>query len=504
MPFDVTSSFIHQSRSKSPNIVRKFTIGSSDYSQYVDKWPKFKRRWDEIRPTNVMLTLANADNGLDFLRNDKTILQNQSLLSMGFKQVEELVTNGGFDTAAGWTTTGGWSISGGVADSNGTDGILFKNIGTLEVGAKYLVTFDVVQYTSGIVRLNNTNGPFRGTNQDITAVGTYVLEVTCTHDDTLEIESDLFDGQIDNVSVKQDETIDIFAGTIRSVSYQGTKCRLTLVDKFQQLSDRKVGTNDDPVEYVGSNYLPSDLALWAITSYGGFDATANSSNPDIMWEDFSSWAYVFSSDTVYMEARWTGQKVTEVLRKIARQTHSAITISDNKISFKRFGLADTNVSSLGDDQIKDIGVSFDLNTIVNKQSISGDFVVGSTHQFTIEEVDSASVNSFGAKENLIEDQNLWYVNSASAINLAERLIRSNAEPDDYITVTAGLAGLPRQVGETVAVIHPFYSLSESYRILEHMLDMDRGLIMMGADRRQLTNQFILDTSSLNSTTDVLT
>ena len=390
MPYNVTSSFIHQSRSKTPaNLVRKFTIGSSDYSQFVNKWPKFKRRWDEIRPINVTLPLANANGTFGFLRTDKTNLQNQAVLSMGF----------------------------------------------------------------------NDGG---------------------------------------------EEIIDIFAGTIRSVSYEGAKCNVTLVDKFQQLSDRKVGTNDDPVSYVGSNYLPSDLALWAITSYGGFSATANSSNPDIMWEDFSSWAYVFSSDTVYMEARWTGQKVTEILRKIARQTHSSITISDNKISFKRFGLADSNVSSLGDDQIKDVGVSFDLNTIVNKQSVSGDFIVGSTHQFTIEEVNSSSVNSFGAKENVIEDQNLWYVNSASAINLAERLIRTNALPDDYIMVTAGLVGLPRQVGETVAVIHPFYAISESYRILEYTLDMDRGLTMMGADRRQLTNAFILNTSSLNSTTDVLT
>ena len=387
MAYDVSSSFESQTRSKSPNVERTFTIAGSDYSDRVIKWPKFKRTWDDIRPRTIQIKLANGDKGMNFLRTDKTLMEGQCLLNMG-------------------------------------------------------------------------------------VVG---------------------------------ETIILFEGKIRATKYLKEDCNISIVDKFQQLSERKMGSSDVPVNYMSSNYLPSDIAWWAVTSYGGYSNLTSSNNPDIDYDAFATWAGVFSGDSVFVEGTFDGQKVTEVLRKISRHTHSAIFIKENKISFHRFGLADANVSSLGPADIIDMELSFDTSDITNRQYVSGDFNTSTkAHQFTVLQASSASVNSFGIKETTLLDNNLWYVNSASAINLAQRKILANAEPDDSITVQTGLVGLPRQIGETMLVEDAFHNISESYRILDHQVDMDSGKTLFRIDRTQLTNAFVLDTTSLGSTLEVLT
>ena len=384
-----SSSFIYESRRKSPDVTRVFTFGGSDYSDHVMKWPKFARRWDEIKPKTLQMTLANGDNEMGFLQDDKTLMQNECLVKIGFA---------------------------------GTGG----------------------------------------------------------------------------------ELMELFAGTVRTVTFRDEKCVLNIVDKFQQLSDRKVGTNDAPVAFTGSNYLPSDLAWFSITSHGGYSAIESTSNPDIDFDSFQTWAAVFSGDTVTMKANFTGQKVTEILRKLAHQTHSGIYIEDNKIAFKRFGLADVNVTSLGEDVLSDVTLKFDTTDIINRQHVSGNLTVGSTHQFTVTEVKSSSVNSFGVKDNLIEDNNIWYVDSASAINLAQRKILVESEPDDYLTGETGLAGIIGTVGQTVYIKDDFHGISENYRVLEQHIDIDAGKVRLGADRTTIFNVFILDTSTLGNTVDVLT
>jgi len=309
--------------------------------------------------------------------------------------------------------------------------------------------------------------------------------------------------EVHNATLHVSDNVDLFAGTVRGVRYADEVCELSIVDKFQQLSDRKIGTTSEPVSYIGSSYLPSDLAWWAVTSYGGYDTTASSANTDIDYTSFQAWAAIFSGDSVFMEAQWKGQKITEALRKIARQTNSAIFIDQNKLRFERFVLANSNVSSVGPSNMLKNNLDFDVDDIINRQFVAGGYVPGSDHAWSVLDVSTSSVNSFGAKDDEIRDQNLWYVNSASALNLAQRLILSNAEPDDTVSVTTGLLGLPRILGETVLVNDPFHSLSESYRILGQTIDLNKGLVEFTGDRTQFFSGFILNTSSLNGS-DVLT
>ena len=83
MAYNVSSNFILQSEQKSPDVIRKFTIAGSDYSNYVLRWPKFKRKWDDIRPKTLSLKLANGDQGMNFVREDKTSMENECIIVSG-------------------------------------------------------------------------------------------------------------------------------------------------------------------------------------------------------------------------------------------------------------------------------------------------------------------------------------------------------------------------------------------------------------------------------------
>ena len=387
MGFNVSSSFKFQAQSKTPDVIRKFTVAGIDYTDKVIQWPTFSRTWNEIRPKTLQLKLANEDQTFNVFRNDKTLMEGQSLVEFGFPG----------------------------------------------------------------------------------------------------------------------ELIVLFSGKIRGIKYEGEDCTMTIVDKFQQLSERQVGTSDVSIDYVNSNYLPSDIAWFTVTSFGGYSNVQSISNPDIDYADFQEWASVFSGDNVFMNGQFDGQKCTEVLRKIGRQTHSAIFIKEDKLSFSRFGLINPLVTSLDQQQILDLKLSFNTNDIVNRQFIAGDFSVTSdTHGFTVLDESTSSINSFGPKDNLIQDNNLWYVDSGSAINLAQRLILANAEPDDSLTVTTGLAGLTAIIGETVFISDVFHTISDTYRILGHTINTDKGLVTLLGDKTQIINGFRLDVSTLDNTDEVLT
>ena len=177
MPYDVTSWFVEQTLLKVAEPIRKFTIGSSDYSCAVVRWPKFKKSWNDIRPTSFTISLVNDDQMFNFFRSDKTTLRQDCTLEIGYSHVDS-----------------------------------------------------------------------------------------------------------------DDELITLFSGKTDHVRFEGGKCNVTVTDKFKQLSDRVVGTSDEKVSYTGSNYLPADIAWWAITSYGGYDVTTSTANTDIDWDSWLAWS----------------------------------------------------------------------------------------------------------------------------------------------------------------------------------------------------------------------
>lgn len=300
------------------------------------------------------------------------------------------------------------------------------------------------------------------------------------------------------------EQAPLFTGTVSRIAYGNEALAVTAVDKFKQLADRKIGTPDQPVDYTTSNYLVSDVAWYICTSYGGLSALTSSANPDINYSSFSTWAEVFSGDSTLVKGLFDGQSCMEALRKIARVTHSSIFVEAGKLKFKRVGLANTVVDSYGNSELEDCSLSFETEDIINRQLVAGGYDVSSGFGWTITQEVAASVNSFGPRESLQNDQNVWYITSGTAINHAQRSLILTANPDDRLRVKTGLRGYLRSVADTMTIVDSFNGIAGDYVAHGVELDLDEGRSIFDLRAIVVKNPFRLDVSSLDTQFEVLT
>ena len=145
----------------------------------------------------------NGDGDFTFSRNSAAtrvnaqgLVENVQILS------SNLVTNGDFATDSVWNKSANWSIANGKATSTGS-GRMFQSIPFLEtnVGTKVVVSFDIVDYTSGGVIIYC----YGGLSENFTGVGTHTFTAVTTNTLNLYINNSgqgNLVGSIDNVSVK--------------------------------------------------------------------------------------------------------------------------------------------------------------------------------------------------------------------------------------------------------------------------------------------------------------
>lgn len=81
---DTTSWFHDQGERVAPNVIRRFIVGSDDYSDRVLKWPVISTDYKRVRPGKVSIRLANHDQALNSFTNDKTNLIKTCLLQFGY------------------------------------------------------------------------------------------------------------------------------------------------------------------------------------------------------------------------------------------------------------------------------------------------------------------------------------------------------------------------------------------------------------------------------------
>lgn len=385
MTYSVTSWFVDQCRLQNPSLVRKFTIGNSDYSSFVTRWPTVGNRWDDIRPGNCAIGLSNEDQTFNFIREDTTQLRKICEVKAGFTHP-----------------------------------------------------------TSG------------------------------------------------------DELITLFAGTIDRIAYNKGSSDITVADKMRQLSERIIGSSSEPVVMTASGTLPSDIAWWIATSYGGFSNIQSTSNPDIDYQAWLDWAAVFSRDNAQMHAQFEGQKCTEALRKIGRHTISSITMIGQKLTFFRFTAASSIVNSFGTSELINLSTSIDDDDLINKQYVFGNYdQTSQSWGITVFDVDSVSINSYGLREQVEKDESVWYVNSAAALNLVQRIVDTNATPFERVDVEVPLIALYMTVGDLITAVDSQINLDSTYRIMQRSVNLDNATMRAQIDRSQLKNAFTLDISSLD-------
>ena len=296
----------------------------------------------------------------------------------------------------------------------------------------------------------------------------------------------------------------LYRGKSSGARYARTTARVTITDKIKRLSEQRVGDTETPVTYVSSNYLPGDIAWWLCTSYGGFDLTADSSNPDIDYPSWEEWSGVFSDASIFVNANFNGTPITTALRKLARMTGSAIYMREDKIHFRRFSNASSVTIELdGDNTFTDAVLSIDDNDVINRQVVYADYDTdASSFAVVVDEQDNASVNSYGLREDIEKDLSVWHINSATADDLAQRRITEFGIPYETVEVDVPLRGMYRRIGDMMVVEEPSLSLSDSYRIMRTQIDLENGAVTFTGRSNQVFNAFILDQSSLGGS-DVL-
>jgi len=116
-------------------------------------------------------------------------------------------------------------------------------------------------------------------------------------------------------------------------------------------------------------------------------------------------------------------------------------------------------------------------------------------------VRSLSITSYGLHENILQDESIWFCDSVSALNLAQRLSARYQYPPKMFKVTTGLWGLYRDIGETVRLVSSFYNITSAsgYRIVEIIYDMEQGKTTFVMDDSAISNAFYLDVSTLDGT-----
>lgn len=386
---DTSSWYQQQSENITLRPKVKFFIGSSDYSNYVSKWPKVVIDGTKVRPAPLGIELSNKDATFNYFVNSKMSMNNICGIELGFDNV-------------------------------------------------------------------NSHSP----------------------------EYELFyQGYIDNI-ISNKELI-----------------KLKLRDRMRQLSERQVGTKDAPAVFSSTIMLGSDIFWTICTCYGGLDSVASSSNVDIDYAAFQSWASVFSVDTLIMGARYEGVKCNEALSKLARHTHSTIATDGIKISPKRFTVNSVNQGDLNDSNL--FGVSMQLNdkNIINRQYVRGLYVPDS-NDWTIElfSQNSSSVNSWGLKEDTERDKALWYVDSSGCNNFAQRITSLQDEPNENFDGKAYFGANTLLIGDIITLTNtPMGVQSVTARVMKKVVDLTNGVVNLGLSTTQLFNQFTLDVTSLDGT-----
>jgi hypothetical protein len=145
----------------------------------------------------------STDADFDFNRDsDATRVNSEGLIERVGYYGSELVTNGSFATDSNWVKQTGWSIANGKASSDGSQSLPEEiyQTGVVVIGKTYKLVYNIVDYTSGTVRIRCGN-TFDVTNN---AIGTYTAFLTATSNGGVGIQASAdFIGSIDNVSVKE-------------------------------------------------------------------------------------------------------------------------------------------------------------------------------------------------------------------------------------------------------------------------------------------------------------
>jgi hypothetical protein len=295
-----------------------------------------------------------------------------------------------------------------------------------------------------------------------------------------------------------DELIRVFTGFLKTVKYNKGKCTALLKDKLWGLSERVAGDSTNP---VSMSAIPSDIAWTLCTCYGGLDSTASTSNADIDYTSFQEWAAVLSADAITCDVYYDGTKVRKALTALAEYNDSANWVEgDGKIYFERFAEATSLDTLLSEQEQIELKIDIDDKRLINKQDVYGNYDITSRDWFlNVSDVASASVNSYGIREDVLKNKMVWFTSSINALNIAARRTTLFAEPPKAFDIQTAGVGLEMQISETVRMVDSFMSITseDAWRIVGLKFNVNDFMLNLELDGATTLDPFYLDVDFLD-------
>ena len=281
-------------------------------------------------------------------------------------------------------------------------------------------------------------------------------------------------------------------GQLIQADFEDSLLTMTFKNKLDSLSEQQISTDitsSQGATFTGSNWNPADLTFDILTgnSYGAqLDSTANVTNPDIDYTSWVNWKNSLGSESIVIQAFFPFQtNYVAALQNIAEMTDSAIYVEANdKIRFLRnitgvesFSATVTNSDII---QIAAKGDAFDMcneYTVPISFTVASNSVTGFKQNITFK--NTASVNSFGLISKQPTANLVWYVDSASALNLAQRIVQRRRQPEVELTVTTPIKFLQQQLGDLVYVTNDELNMiDEPFTLIGTTVDIDNQTIKM--------------------------
>lgn len=301
-----------------------------------------------------------------------------------------------------------------------------------------------------------------------------------------------------------DELVRVYTGIIEKVKYEQQKCKVYIKDKIYDLSLRNLGSTESHIDF--SSQIPSDIAWTLCTCYGGLSTVASTSNTDIDYDAFNTWAATFSADTVETTANFQGEVITEGLAELCKYTDSFAWVNgQGQVVFERFNEVSSLDFLVEEGEYKSLRLEIDVGALVNRQYVDYNYAVGSDYwQNQVTETNSTSVNSYRLHENVLQSPNVWFTSSGFASNLASRMVTRLASPPKHYSLNLPLFGLHREPGNTIRLISSFYNVSSGsgFRVSEQTMNLDNFTVKVRTNNALVASGFYLDSSDLDGT-DIL-
>jgi hypothetical protein len=281
-------------------------------------------------------------------------------------------------------------------------------------------------------------------------------------------------------------------GFLINANYNNSTVRLNFKNQMDILSQVFVSTDttsQQGASFINSNWNPADLTFNVLTSnsYGaGLDSTTTTSNTDIDYQSWVDWKNTFGSESIVVQGFFPyGTNYVQALQGIAEITDSAIYVeANNKVYFRRNLVGNNSFSAVvsGSDIIsfEAKGDAYDMcnrYTVPVSFNVQSNAVVGPAS--TVTRDNTASINSYNVIRKQPTSNVIWYVDTAGAANLGDRIVFRRKEPEVALNIKTPLKYMQQQLGDIVYVNIDEVGLSDQpYTLIGNTIDIENNTMTL--------------------------